>query len=180
MNTRPWALGLVALITLAACAPGADELPPVSEGEFTIQLLAQAIASADTAVILEIFWPEATYEDYAGQQEHQGIQEIVGYLMSPHSWGDDVYLNVGRVHPTPTGAVGEWIFSAVQTRPLDDRIPEGTGREVVLNGVTIIEMDGGRIIRAADYTDTAPLLLQLGSRIELPGGQVIELDSGGN
>jgi hypothetical protein len=40
-------------------------------------------------------------------------------------------------------------------------------------------MEGDRIIRAADYTDTALLLLQLGSRIELPGGQIIEIDDPG-
>lgn len=45
--------------------------------------------------------------------------------------------------------------------------------EVVLSGVTIIEMEGGRIMRAADYTDTQPLLLQLGARIELPGGGLL-------
>jgi ketosteroid isomerase-like protein len=59
---------------------------------------------------------------------------------------------------------------------MGDRLPVATGREVVLNGVTIIELRDGRIIRAADYIDTAPLLLQLGGRIELPGGVVIELE----
>jgi hypothetical protein len=41
--------------------------------------------------------------------------------------------------------------------------------------VTIIELDGERIIRAADYMDTAPMLLQMGARIEMPGGGVVEL-----
>jgi hypothetical protein len=47
---------------------------------------------------------------------------------------------------------------------------------VVLNGVTIIEMDGGRIRRAADYIDVLPLVLQLGGKAELPGGVVMDLD----
>ena len=46
-----------------------------------------------------------------------------------------------------------------------------------MNGVTIIEMEGGRIIRAADYVDTLPMMLQLGGRVEMPGGGVIELDA---
>ncbi len=68
----------------------------------------------------------------------------------------------------------------MQARPLGDLVPEATGREVLLNGVTIIELDGDRIIRAADYTDTAPMWLQLGGRIELPGGGVVGLDGLGN
>jgi hypothetical protein len=53
----------------------------------------------------------------------------------------------------------------------------GTGAEVVTNGVTVIELQGDRIIRAADYADTAPMMLQVGGRIELPGGEVLELES---
>jgi hypothetical protein len=55
-------------------------------------------------------------------------------------------------------------------------VPIATGLEVVLNGVTIVEIDGGRIRRAADYMDTSQLFLQLGARLELPGDGVIELD----
>ena len=55
-------------------------------------------------------------------------------------------------------------------------LPEATGREVVLNGVTIIEVEGGLIGRAADYIDGVPMILQLGGRIEYPGGAVRELE----
>ena len=74
------------------------------------------------------------------------------------------------------GAVGEWLVAGVQARAMGDFVPLATGREVALNGVTIIEVEGGRIRRAADYLDTAPLVLQLGGRIELPGGRVLTLD----
>ncbi len=173
-------VGLSAMfaLTSAACAdPSTDSQRP-SEGEFALQVLVAAIATADTAAIYDLFWPEATYDDFANQLTYQGVQEIAGYVLGAHSWGDDVYMNLGAVHPTATGAVGEWIFTAVQSRPLGVSYPVGTGREVVLNGVTIIEMDGSRIIRAADYTDTAPMMLQLGARFTMPGGQVIEMEGG--
>ena len=168
----------VLLGTLSCGAPSADPSGS-SEAELTIQLLTTAIATADTAVILELFWPEATYDDFAGQQTYQGIQEIVAYLTAVHEWGDDVYMNLGRVHTSSTGAIGEWIFSTIQSRPCCDLLPVASGNEVVLNGVTIIEMEGGRIIRAADYVDGVPLILQLGGRIELPGGGVWEQEEDG-
>jgi ketosteroid isomerase-like protein len=59
---------------------------------------------------------------------------------------------------------------------MGSQVPVGTGREIVLNGVTVIEIRDGRIIRAADYTDAGALMLQLGGRIELPGGGVVELE----
>ncbi len=164
------ALALLIVLVGAACAdtePG----PSVEarQGELALRSLAVAFESADTALVLELFWPQATYDDFAAQITYEGIEEIVGYVTAVHAWGDDVYKNVGRVHLTETGAVGEWVFSAVQNRPLGALAPIGTGREVVLNGVTILEMDRGRILRAADYVDTQPMLSQLGARV-VPGG----------
>ncbi|GIS78896.1 MAG: hypothetical protein CM1200mP14_04620 [Gammaproteobacteria bacterium] len=60
-------------------------------------MLATAVESADTALIADLFWPEATYDDFANQFTYQGIPEIIGYLTSAHAWGDDIYMNMGRV-----------------------------------------------------------------------------------
>jgi len=163
-------------VTASACAMQTEE-QALSQNELLVRSLADALQAADTAAIVELFWPDATYDDFASQLQHRGIEEILGYVTSVHAWADDVYMNVGKVHVSPSGAVAEWLFAAVQARPMGELVPVVTGREVVVNGVTIIEVDGGRIRRAADYTDTAPLLLQLGGRMELPGGGVMELDA---
>lgn len=173
----PRRVGLVVVTLAAAC--GAPERAPdddALESERVVRTLLSTWESADTALVADLFWPEATYDDFPGQTSHQGIEEIVGYVTSTHRWGDDIYMNVGAVHASADMAVAEWVFSAVQSRPIGSTLPEATGREVVLNGVTIVELDGGRIVRAADYADTAPMWLQLGGRIELPGGTTLELD----
>jgi hypothetical protein len=172
---------VISAVVLCGCEPRAqDANPAVGQNEFTVRALMSSWETADTALIFELFWPEATYDDFPNQVTYEGLQEIVGYITGVHEWGDDVYMSAGIVHSSEFGAVAEWAFSAIQRRPLGDLVSVGTGREVVLNGVTIIEMLDGRIIRAADYMDTAPLMLQLGARIELPGGTVLEQDAGGN
>jgi len=148
----------------------------VTQNELIARSLVDAIQAADTATIVELFWPEATYDDFSSQLQHRGIEEILGYLTSVHDWADDVYLNVGSVHVSETGAVAEWVFAGVQARPMGETVPIATGLEVTTNGVTILEIDGGRIRRGADYMDTLPMLLQLGGRLQLPGGSVMELD----
>lgn len=171
---RPLTL-LLLIAALQACVT-ADSDPTATRNELLALSLLDAQQMADTTAIVELFWPDAVYDDYANQLQYRGIQEIVGYVTSVHGWADDVYLNAGEVHASGTGAVIEWLFAGVQARPLASYAPVATGREVVLNGVTIIEVDGGRIRRAADYVDSGALALQLGGRIELPGGSVIELD----
>lgn len=175
MARQRWLLALVAT-ACGACAPTEDDA--LSQNELLVRALADAQQAADTAAITELFWPDAVYDDFASQLQYRGIDEIVGYVTSVHTWADDVYLNVGEVHSSATGAVAEWLFAAVQARPMGELVPVATNREVVVNGVTIIEVEGGRIRRAADYTDTTPLLLQLGGRMTLPGGGVMELDGG--
>lgn len=167
-------IALCCAIAVTACAAPADD-PLARQSELTARTLMAAWESADTATIEELFWPQATYDDFPNQTTYQGVDEIVGYVTSPHAWGDDVLMSVGEVHASSNGAVAEWVFSAIQARPMGDVVPVATGNEVVMNGVTIIEIERGRIIRAADYADATPMWLQLGGRIEIPGGGVIEL-----
>jgi ketosteroid isomerase-like protein len=174
---RRWLAAALAPLLAAGCVQtSASDAEAFREAELTMRSLMSAFETADAALVQDLFWPQATYDDFPNQHTYRGIDEIVGYVAAVHDWADDVYMNVGDIHVSADGAVAEWVFSGVQNRPLGNQVPVGTGREVVLNGVTIIEIQDGRILRAADYTDTGALMLQLGGRMELPGGSVIELE----
>jgi len=182
-NARFVGRRLAPVLLLAACfgcAPQSDDAPAHLDNELLARSLMATWESADTDAMLDLFWPDATYDDFPNQVTYQGIDEIVAYLTGVHAWGDDVFMNVGRVHAGPDGATAEWVFSALQNRPLGSMMTEGTGREVVLNGVTILEIEGGRIRRAADYSDVVPMLLQLGVEIALPSGDTLSMDDAGN
>lgn len=171
-------VGLIATVVAAsACGTGGPDEARVAGSEIAVRRLLSVWETADTVVLLDLFSPTAVYDDFPNQATYQGIEEIVGYVTEVHSWASGVFMNVTRVHAGENGAVAEWVFSAVQDRPMGDRVPVSTGLEVVLNGVTIIELERGRIVRAADYIDTAPLFLQLGGRIELPGGRTLTLEN---
>ena len=169
-------LASLVVAVLAGCAQLSEsEEQRLREAELAARSLMAAWESADQALIEDLFWPEATYDDFPNQHTYQGIQEITGYVEAMHAWADNVYMNVGKVHVTTDGAVIEWVFSAIQARPMG-AVTVGTGAEIVTNGVTVIEFQGDRIIRAADYADTTPMMLQVGGRIELPGGGVMEME----
>lgn len=169
-------LGLAVLlgVTLLPGCQQRGEDERARTAEVTARSLMAAFETADTALVRDLFWPQATYDDFPDQHTYRGVEEIVEYVTGVHRWADDVLFNVGEVHVTADGAVVEWLFSAVQARPMG-ALSVGTGNEVVLNGVTVIELDGERIIRAADYTDSGAMWLQLGGRVELPDGTTLEL-----
>jgi hypothetical protein len=159
------------LLGLSACGPSPEQADTL--GRYLMESLVYARETADTLMMEDLFLPDATYDDYPSQLQYQGIQDIVGFLTSVHEWGDDVYLTLGNVRAGPSTAVGEWYLAAVQSRPIPSVIESGTGRDVSINGITLLEIEGGRIARAADYWDNASFLLQLGGRIELPDGTVL-------
>lgn len=163
-----------ALAATTSCVPATPPDDAARAAEVTVRTFMAAWESGDRALIEELFWPEATYDDFANQHTYQGVAEIVGYMLAVHDWADDASWHVGRLHATQNGAVAEWVFSAIQARPVGTEVPIASGGEVLTNGVTILELEGDRIIRAADYMDTAPMMLQMGGRIEMPGGSVIE------
>lgn len=181
MTVGPAGPLLAACLLSAACSPfgrvadGAADDADRREAEVVARSLMSAFETADTALVQELFWPQATYDDFPNQHSYQGIGEIVGYVTGLHAWADGVLMNVGEVHVGADAVVVEWLFSAVQARPMGRQLTVGTGNEVVLNGVTVLELDDGRIVRAADYTDTGALMLQLGGRIEMPDGTTIQL-----
>lgn len=168
---------LAAVLLLSACAPSAGGPSPAeAENEIAMRTLLGMIESGDASGVAGLFHPDAIYHDHANQAEYQGLQEIAGYLSQGTRWADGVNLSVTSLQASSWGAVAEWVFSGIHVRPMGSLVPEATGRDVVLNGVTLIEMERGRIRRAADYTDALPLVLQLGAEVRMPGGGVLKLN----
>lgn len=164
-------------ITLSGCVPAAEGPSQLTiESEITARTLMSLLGSADSETVADLFYPDAVYDDFPNQTQYRGIEEIAGYVNHVHDWASGVDIGVLAVHASETSATVEWVFSGIQDQPIGSRVPVATGREVVLNGVTILEMDNGRIRRAADYLDGLSLVLQLGSEVRLPGGSIMKLD----
>jgi len=173
----PLATALALAAPLPACAGPAEGPSRVeAENEVAARTLMTLWGSGDVASLTGLFHPDAVYDDYPNQTQYRGIEEIAGYVNHVHDWATAVDMAVLAVHPSERGATVEWVFSAIQDRPIGSRVPVATGREVVLNGVTVLELEGGRIRRAADYIDALALVLQLGGEAHMPGGSVIKLD----
>jgi steroid delta-isomerase-like uncharacterized protein len=170
------AVALLALpLILAACARGGPS-SLLNENEITARTLMSVWETGEIDELARLFYGDAVYDDFPNQAQYRGLEEIAGYVTHLHDWADAVSVSVSEVHVSETGAVVEWVFSAVQDKPIGNQVPVATGREVLLNGVTILEIDGGRIRRAADYIDVLPMVLQLGAEVHMPGGSIVRLD----
>lgn len=162
-------------LLLMSCAP-AGPSPLLNENEIAARTVMSLWETGEVEELATLFYSDAVYDDFPNQTQYRGLEEIAGYITHVHDWADAASMSVTDVHVSESGAVVEWVFSAVQDRPIGTRVPVATGRDVLLNGVTILVIDGGRIRRAADYMDVLPLVLQIGAEVHMPGGSVMKYD----
>lgn len=129
--------------------------------------------TGDTLKTNNIFIKECTYTDMANNQVFSGVQEINKYISHIHSWASDIKMTTRNIKVSDEMGFIEWTLNAKQTRPIHGRIPIATYNTISLQGVTLIEVKNGKIEKASDYMDVLGFVIQLGSKIELPGGMVI-------
>ena len=113
----------------------------------------------------------------AAQQNHtyKGIEEIKSYVGHVVLFAKDLKIEVISVNSAKSSATLEWVMTGIQDRPIPGRVTVPTNKEFMVKGVTLIEIEDGLITKATDYMDVLGFVIQLGARVELPGGVVLEM-----
>ena len=125
---------------------------------------AKAFNARDVNGLLACFTERASYTDnFYG--EHGGRDGLRAMFERMFREGRDYLWRMDAVVETPTSAAAEWTFSYVVT----DAVPRSAGRQVRFRGMSIFELEGGRIVRYREYFDTGVALLQLGFTPEAVG-----------
>ena len=125
--------------------------------------------TGDDSGIDHIFSPEASYTDMANNHTFHGIAEISSYVQHIHSWGSDIQMQINNMQLADSHAYIEWTLTAKQSKPIGTMVTVATHKSITLNGVSLIEIKAGKIIKATDYMDVLGFILQLGSEVKLPG-----------
>jgi steroid delta-isomerase-like uncharacterized protein len=161
-------LTLLALtIMLIGCASG-----PITHQR--ARQLMTVWETGDTELLEQITSADVVYDDQPNGTRFVGRDGVRRYVEHVHRWADEVQITVTAVHGSGNAAVAEWTMRGVQSRPIPGRLAVATQRSFELKGLTLVEIRDGRIRRAADYLDVLGFVLQLGARVELPGGALIE------
>ena len=122
-----------------------------------VQDFARAFNRQDVGALVACFTEAATYHDtfYGEHRGHAGLRAMFERMFHE---GRDYVWRMDRVVETPATAAAEWMFSYVVT----DVVPRSAGRKVGFRGMSVFELEGGRIARYREYFDTGVALLQLG------------------
>ena len=122
-----------------------------------VQDFAKAFNARDVDGLLACFTERASYTDnFYG--EHRGREGLRAMFERMFREGGDYAWQMDTIVETPASAAAEWTFSYVVT----DAVPRSAGRKVRFRGMSVFELDAGRIARYREYFDTGVALVQLG------------------
>ena len=117
----------------------------------------RAFNRQDLDALVACFTPTGSYRDtFFGQ--HVGHAALRAMFERMFREGREYVWRMDTIVETPVSAAAEWTFSYVVT----DAVPRSAGRKVRFRGMSIFELDGGRIARYRECFDTGVALLQLG------------------
>jgi steroid delta-isomerase-like uncharacterized protein len=122
-----------------------------------VERFAEAFNRRDVDGLLACFTADATYRDlfygpHAGQAALRGMFERMFREGRDYRWSMDTIVMDDR------RAAAEWTFSYTATAA----VPRSEGRSVRFSGMSIFELEGGRVRAYREYANTGAALLQLG------------------
>ena len=121
----------------------------------------KAFNRQDVDGLLACFTERGSYVDtFFGAHTGQGeLREMFARMFREgrgYAWVMDVVVE------TPAAAAAEWTFGYV----VSDAVPRSAGRRVRFRGMSVFELEGGRIARYREYFNEGVALLQLGFKPE--------------
>jgi steroid delta-isomerase-like uncharacterized protein len=115
----------------------------------------------DVDGLVACFTPGGSYVDtffgaHTGSAALRAMFERMFREGRDYAWAMDVVVQSGST------AAAEWTFGYV----VSDAIPRSAGRPVRFRGMSVFELEGGRVARYREYFNEGVALLQLGFKPE--------------
>ncbi len=155
------ALALVGLVVAGRPGLGAvaqDASPPAGAAPDVVLDWIDAWVAVDPAAIAALYAADGVYEDVpnnhsiAAADIETTLAEYVGAL-------GDIVVELDSAHGGDGWAVAEWTLSATNQGLFPDA---PVGAPFSVRNATVFAIEGGEIVRSADYYDNATILTQLG------------------
>ena len=122
-----------------------------------VEEFAAAFNRQDVDALLACFTTGASYRD-ALYGDHAGTESLRGMFARMFREGRDFAWTMDTIVATPLRAAAERTFSYAVT----EAVPRSAGRRIHLRGMSLFELEGGRIAACREYVDTGVAMLQLG------------------
>ena len=133
---------------------------PTSDTERVLEAWAMAWSSHDTEKVLSLFTDDCVYEDVTFGAINRGKEELRAFADGVFAGIPDLKVDLTTRFAAGTWAGMVWVMSG--THKGDFPGMPATGKRFSIRGVTILELQAGKIRRNSDYWDAASVMRQVG------------------
>lgn len=118
---------------------------------------AAAFNRQDMEALLALFTETATYDDvfYGRHAGRAGLRDLFARMFRE---GRDYRWSMDLVVADERRAAAEWTFGYTVT----EAVPRSAGRTIRFGGMSLFELEGGKIRAYREYADSGVAFLQLG------------------
>ncbi len=131
-----------------------------SDAERVLEDWATAWSSHDTKKVLSLFTDDCVYEDVTFGAINRGKKELRAFADGVFAGVPDFKVDLTARFVAGSWAGMEWVMSG--THKGDFPGMPATGKRFSTRGVTILELQAGKIRRNSDYWDAASVMRQVG------------------
>lgn len=153
MTTRSFGAAAFLICSVVSCAVYSKK-QPVESDKAVVMAYVKAWNQHDTIAVDTLLDRGGVHEDVAQNFRGTGSKAVVQYLRSLIATQPDFKWTVTNSLEDGQNVVLEWTWTASYTGP-DPTGKHVTGRRISGKGVSIAELDNGRIKRFTDYYDDA-------------------------
>jgi steroid delta-isomerase-like uncharacterized protein len=132
-----------------------------AEGTRVLDEWAAAWSAHDTEKLLSLYTEDCVYEDVAFSMVKHGKAALRALATGTFAAVPDFTVEVTARIVAETAGVMEWLLSGTHHGNLPG-MPATGKRFSGVRGATIVELQGDKIRRSADYWDTATFMRQVG------------------
>jgi steroid delta-isomerase-like uncharacterized protein len=152
MNRRSFAAGLTMSMIALGCTAQRNE-PPVKSGRAVLEAYVSAWNRHDSLAFDTLMTTDAVHEDIAQNFRGQGPAQAKEFMRTTIGAEPDFVWRLTNVVESGPMVAAEWTWTATYTGP--SPIGPVTRRRIAGPGVSIVEIENGRIKRFTDYFDMA-------------------------
>ena len=131
------------------------------ESEQILDNWATAWSSHDTERVLALFTDDCVYEDVTFGAVNHGRAELRTFVDGIFAAIPDFKVTLITRFVAGNWAAMEWVMSGIHKGDFPG-LPATGKRFSSVRGVTIVELQGGKIRRCSDYWDAATVMQQVG------------------
>ena len=131
-----------------------------SDAERVLDDWATAWSSHNTGKLLSLCTDDCVYEDVTFGVVNHGKKELQAFADGVFAGVPDFKIELTARFASSTWAGMEWVMSG--THKGDFPGMPATGKRFSIRGVTILELQAGKIRRNSDYWDAAGVMRQVG------------------